>query len=71
MDLIADLRFAAGTLMRNRGFASAAIATLALAMGINTAVFAVTNTVLLRGFPQRDPDNRILYLVNRDAAKSH
>lgn len=51
-----DLRYAARTLRRNRAFAAAAAATLALAIGSNTAMFSVLNAVLLRPLPYRSPE---------------
>jgi predicted permease len=50
-----DLRWALRTLWRNRGFALAAILTMALGVGTNTAVFSVVRGVLLRPLPFRDP----------------
>ncbi|MEX2282221.1 MAG: ADOP family duplicated permease [Gemmatimonadota bacterium] len=43
-----DLRFAGRGLMRNPGFTSVAMLTLAVGIGATTAVFALTNSLLLR-----------------------
>src|SRR5688500_19051304 len=45
-----DLRYATRTLLRNPGFALAAIITLALAIGMNSAVFTTVNGLILRPF---------------------
>jgi putative ABC transport system permease protein len=42
------------------GFAGAAIATLAMAIGARTAVFSVINVALLRRLPFEDPDRLVL-----------
>jgi len=57
--------FAFRTLARSPGFTAVAVLTLALGIGINTAVFTVTNAVLFRGFPHVDPENRILYIGSK------
>src|SRR5579862_994944 len=57
-----DSRYAMRGLWRDRAFASAAIATLALAIGLNVTVFAVMNTMLFRGFPLVQRNDRLVYI---------
>jgi predicted permease len=50
-NLAADIRYALRTLRRNPGFALAAIAPIALGIGINTAIFSILNSVAWRPLP--------------------
>jgi predicted permease len=54
-----DLRYAARTLNRSRGFAAATVLITALGTGANTAVFSLTDHVLLRPLPFRDPERLV------------
>ena len=55
-----DLRFAFRSLARQPGFCVAAILTLALGIGANTAIFSVFDAVILRPLPYRDPGRLVL-----------
>ncbi len=53
-DLIQDLRYGIRTLSRSKGYAGAAILTLALGIGANAAIFSVFNALMFRPLPVRD-----------------
>jgi predicted permease len=57
--LIQDLRYAVRGLGRNRAFAVASIATLALGIGVNSAIFSVVNAVLFTPLPYEQPEQLI------------
>jgi putative ABC transport system permease protein len=66
--LLRNLRFGARMLSKNPGFTFAMVITLALGIGANTAIFTVTNALLLQPFPYHDPD-RLVSVSAKDKTK--
>ncbi len=51
-----DLRYSLRVLIKNPAFTAMALITLALGIGVNTAIFSVVDSVLLRPLPMKDPE---------------
>ncbi|MEK6300040.1 MAG: ABC transporter permease [Acidobacteriota bacterium] len=67
--LFQDLRYGARMLLKTPGFTLIAIITLALGIGANTAIFSVTDKLLVRSLAVKDPHR--LVLINSVSVSPH
>jgi putative ABC transport system permease protein len=63
-----DLRFAFRKLRQSPAFTSIAVITLALGIGLNTAIFSLINDLFLRSLPFKEP-SRVVHLFGGDKAR--
>src|SRR5881275_881620 len=57
--MMTDLRFAIRQLVKSPGFSLLAWITLALGIGLNTAIFSLVNDLFLRALPFKDPSRLV------------
>src|SRR5579863_4897668 len=58
--LLQDLRYGGRVLAKNPTFTAMALATLALGIGANTAIFQLLDAVRLRTLPVKDPQQLVI-----------
>src|SRR3984957_9587841 len=64
-----DFRYALRALRKNPGFAAAAVLSLGLGLGANTAIFTLVNTVMLKSLPVKDANR--LFFIDSSSGKDH
>jgi predicted permease len=57
-----DLRYAVRTFRRSPGFVAVVVVSLSLGIGLNSAIFSVLNTLILRSLPVRNPQELFVAL---------
>jgi len=67
-DMIQDLRYGVRMLFRQPGVSAVVLLTLALGIGMNTAIFSIVNAALLRPLPFKEPA-RLVTMWESNAAK--
>jgi len=59
--VIQDLRYSLRTLAKNPAFTTVTVLTLALGIGVNTAIFSLISAVMLRSLPVKQPGQLVLF----------
>jgi macrolide transport system ATP-binding/permease protein len=54
--ILGDINFALRQMLRNPGFTATVVITLALSIGVNTAIFSLVNALLLKTLPYPHPE---------------
>lgn len=66
-----DIRYALRSFRHSPGFAAVAVVTLALAIGVNTAMFTFLNAYLFRPFPVAEPSRNVRVMGTEANAVPH
>ena len=68
-ELARDVRYACRVLRKSPGFTFAAVTSLALGIGANTAIFSLIDAAMLKPLPVREPERLIEMLTDRGSGK--
>src|SRR5687767_8905853 len=60
-----DLQYGSRMLRKAPGFTSVAVLSLALGIGVNTAIFSVVDNLLIRKLPVQEPDRLVVVSTSR------
>src|SRR5438132_13662814 len=63
-----DLKYALRQLRKSPAFSALAIITLAIGIGLNTAIFSLINDLFLRGLPFKEPSH-VVHLYGGDKSR--
>ena len=63
--MLNDLRFGLRVLRKNRAFTAVVVITMALGIGVNTAIFTIVNSVMFKGMPFDNPAEIAFISSNR------
>jgi predicted permease len=63
MGVLFDLKYGLRMLFKHKAFTAAAVLSLALGIGANTAIFSLINTVMLKSLPVQNPDDLVLLSI--------
>jgi putative ABC transport system permease protein len=66
-EMMQDIRFGVRMLLNSKAFTAAAVLSLSLGIGANTAIFSLLDAVLLKMLPVEHPDQ--LYFINNVGAR--
>jgi len=70
VEMLADIKFGVRMLLKSPVMTFVALFALTLGIGANTAIFSVVNTVLLRSFPYKDPEQLALVWEKRQGGRT-